>query len=50
MVDRVGQQPGNTLFTYRGHTATVFDAQWSSDDTLIASGGTDKTVQVWYTS
>jgi len=30
-----------------GHNATVYAAVWSSDGTYIASGGEDKTQQVW---
>jgi WD domain, G-beta repeat len=35
------------VFTYRGHTATVFGIAWSPDGRRIASGSADKTVQVW---
>jgi len=33
--------------TYTGHSATVDTLAWSPDGTRIASGGLDKTVQVW---
>ncbi len=36
-----------TLFTYQGHSDTVWSAAWSSDGNRIASGGVDNTVQVW---
>ena len=31
----------------RGHTATVLSVAFSSDNTQIASGSLDKSVQVW---
>ena len=43
MTDRVGQQ----LFTYQGHSTYVNAVTWSPDSKRIASGGGDKTVQVW---
>jgi eukaryotic-like serine/threonine-protein kinase len=38
---------GTTLLTYRGHSAPVLAVSWSHDGTHIASGGRDRTVQVW---
>jgi WD40 repeat protein len=38
---------GVELFTYKGHTDFVFAAAWSPQRQYIASGGADKTVQVW---
>ena len=35
------------LYTYRGHSAKVIGVPWSPDGTRIASGSSDKTVQVW---
>jgi serine/threonine protein kinase/Tol biopolymer transport system component len=40
--------PAGTLYVdYQHHTAAVFSVAWSPDGTRIASGGTDKTAQVW---
>ena len=38
---------GKLLYTYRGHTSTPWCLAWSPDGKRIASGGPDKTVQVW---
>ncbi len=38
---------GKLLFTYQGHTDDVSTLVWSPDGRRIASGCTDKTVQVW---
>ncbi len=38
---------GDHVFTYRGHTDTVWALAWSPDGRRIASGSSDKTVQVW---
>jgi WD40 repeat protein len=38
---------GGHVFTYRGHTDTVFGIAWSPDGRRIASGSVDKTVQIW---
>jgi WD40 repeat protein len=35
------------LYTYRGHSVTVSSVAWSPDGKRIASGSSDKTVQVW---
>lgn len=33
---------------YRGHSGPVWRVTWSHDGRRIASGGADKTVQIWY--
>jgi Tol biopolymer transport system component len=38
---------GHHIFTYRGHTDSVFAIAWSPDGRRIASCSKDKTVQVW---
>ncbi len=38
---------GTVLGTYRGHSRDVSTVAWSPRGTRIASGGYDKTVQVW---
>ena len=38
---------GTIIYTYRGHIGEVKAVAWSPDSTRIASGGLDKTVQVW---
>jgi WD40 repeat protein len=40
--------PAGTLYVdYQRHTAAVFSVAWSPDGTRLASGGTDRTAQVW---
>jgi len=44
------QLPNYTILTttiYRGHSGPVWCVAWSHDGARIASGGVDKTVQVW---
>ncbi len=36
-----------TTLMYRGHSRAVLALSWSPDSRFIASGGDDKTVQVW---
>ncbi len=40
-------QPGDTLFTYHGHTGFLRSVSWSPDGARIASASDDGTVQVW---
>ncbi len=37
-------------FVYRGHTGAITTLSWSPDGQYVASGSTDKTVQVWRAS
>ena len=39
--------PGTTLLTYTGHSGSVSSVAWSPDGDRLASGSSDKTVQVW---
>jgi serine/threonine protein kinase len=39
--------PGQTVYTYRGHTGTVNSVAWSFDSQRIASASTDQSVQLW---
>ena len=38
---------GTQILTYVGHTAPVMSVQWANDNQRVASGGFDKTVQIW---
>jgi WD40 repeat protein len=38
---------GQTLLTYKGHTAAVYSVAWSPDGKRLASASADQTVQVW---
>jgi WD40 repeat protein len=38
---------GTTLVIYTGHLSPVATVAWSPDNTRVASGGSDETVQVW---
>jgi len=38
---------GTTLYSYSSHDAQVYGVVWAPDGKRIASGGVDKTVQVW---
>ncbi len=44
------QVPTATPFTYQGHSSPVRTVAWSPDGKQIASGSSDKTVQVWNAS
>jgi WD40 repeat protein/serine/threonine protein kinase len=41
---------GGNVFTYTGHSGTVWSVAWSPDGKRIASGSSDQTVQVWNAS
>jgi len=38
---------GGHVYTYHGHSLPIWTVAWSPDGTRIASGSSDKTVQVW---
>jgi WD40 repeat protein len=38
---------GGNHFTYKGHLNSVATVAWSPDGRRIASGSSDRTVQVW---
>jgi WD40 repeat protein len=42
-----GQQGGNALLTYLGHTRPPRAVAWSPDSKRVASAGDEQTVQVW---
>src|SRR5262249_20589186 len=37
----------NALYTYHGHSSSVWSVAWSPDGKRLASGSADGTVQVW---
>ena len=39
--------PGTVVYTYRGHHGGVNTAVWSPSSARVASGASDKTVQIW---
>jgi eukaryotic-like serine/threonine-protein kinase len=41
-------EPGTILTIYHGHAERVRAVAWSPDGTRIASGSTDRTVQIWH--
>src|SRR5579859_3419764 len=40
-------QPGDTLYTYRGHSSAVISLAWSPNGKRIATGSFDHSVRVW---
>ncbi|HLV99300.1 MAG TPA: protein kinase [Ktedonobacterales bacterium] len=40
-------RPGDTVFTYHGHSGFLRGVSWSPDGTRIASASDDGTVQIW---
>ncbi|HLW02185.1 MAG TPA: TIR domain-containing protein [Ktedonobacterales bacterium] len=42
--------PGTSLTTYKGHSDAVRAVAWPPDGMCIASGGDDKTIQIWEAS
>lgn len=48
LVSRSSSPPmGTILYTYTGHSDSIYAVVWSPDGKRIASGAWDKTVQVW---
>jgi serine/threonine protein kinase len=43
----VSKPTGPTIYTYRGHADAVTSVVWSPDSKNIASGGSDRTIQIW---
>jgi len=41
---------GRRIHSYRSHSGEVYTVVWSLDDSMLASGGDDKTVQIWNTN
>src|SRR5262249_20376488 len=39
--------PGTVVYTYHGHHSGVNTAVWSPSSARVASGASDKTVQIW---
>jgi WD40 repeat protein len=46
-IEVVNATTGEHVYTYNGHSNYVFAIAWAPDDTRIASGSDDSTVQVW---